>query len=98
MAELSGLGVLGENVVNEYGERLVKNINSFIATEGLQQYIDKRPAKRIKPSDSKDKKPNGSVAITRNAATVSMFHNSSDDFDEFDTGIDFGAISLPNVK
>lgn len=95
MAELSGLGVLGENVVNEYGERLVKNINAFIATEGLQQYIDKRPPKRIKPSDIKDKRPDDSAATTCNAATASMPFNVVDDFDEFVTGIDFGAISLP---
>jgi hypothetical protein len=28
--ELTELGILGENVVTEYGERLIKNINAFI--------------------------------------------------------------------
>lgn len=99
VAELNALGVLGENVVKEYGERLVKNINAFIATENLKSYIDKRPPKRPKTSDSKDRTTKGSSTITRKStAIVAIPTNGEDEFDEFDTGIDFGAIALPGGK
>lgn len=99
MAELNALGVLGENVVKEYGERLVKNINSFIATENLKSYIDKRPPKRHKTSDSKDQATKGSSTNTHRSTTVvALPTNGQDEFDEFETGIDFGAIALPGGK
>ncbi len=44
--ELSELGVLGENVVKEYGERLIKNINAFVEQNALQVYVQNRDAKR----------------------------------------------------
>ena len=46
--ELAELGVLGENVVKEYGERLIKNINAFIQQEKLQKYLEHRKSKRTK--------------------------------------------------
>ena len=46
--ELSELGVLGENVVIEYGDRLIKNINSFIEQNALEIYIQSREPKRKK--------------------------------------------------
>ena len=39
---------LPQNVIKQYGERLVKNINSFIEQKKLQKYIDNRPKKKTK--------------------------------------------------
>jgi hypothetical protein len=36
--ELRALGVLGENVLNHYGERIIKNIKAFIEQNSLQVY------------------------------------------------------------
>jgi hypothetical protein len=46
--ELTALGVLGENVVKEYGERLIKNINAFIEQNVLQVYVENRDSKNEK--------------------------------------------------
>ena len=37
--DLMAIGVLGENV-NEFGERLVKNIKACVELEHLQKYLD----------------------------------------------------------
>ena len=37
---------LPQNVIKQYGERLVKNFNAFIKQENLQKYIDARPQKK----------------------------------------------------
>ncbi len=44
--ELSELGVLGENVVKDYGERLIKNINAFVEQNALHVYVQNRDARR----------------------------------------------------
>ena len=51
--ELSALEILGEGKVEQYGERLIKQINTFIESRELQQYINERPKKR--PKYSKDR-------------------------------------------
>ena len=48
--ELSALGVLGENIVQEYGERLVHFIKKFVNDNKLQEYLIRRPLKRPKRS------------------------------------------------
>ena len=45
--DLAGCG-LPENVVNAYGERLLKSINEFIETNNLQDCIDNHPKKKSK--------------------------------------------------
>jgi len=86
--ELATLGILGENVVQEYGERLVKSINSFVQQNGLQEYVIKHTAKRSK-------------TIHENGASHSFRKSSSGieiaptDEDEYDCGVDFSAIELP---
>jgi ribonuclease D len=98
LEDLNAVGVLGENVVKEYGERLVKNIKAFVELENLQKYIDRRPPKRPRRDESTElhsatakkpvasKAPPGSVVI------------DVDDEDEFDVGIDFNAIEIPNTN
>jgi hypothetical protein len=43
--ELSELGVLGENIVQEYGERLIQNIKAFIEQNALQIYVEHKENK-----------------------------------------------------
>ena len=49
--ELNSLGVLGENVVKEYGDRLIKNINAFVEQNKLEKYMNARDAKRQKTGE-----------------------------------------------
>jgi ribonuclease D len=98
LEDLNAVGVLGENVVKEYGERLVKNIKAFVELENLQKYIDRRPPKRPKTDESTElhsvtsKKPTTSKAPARSAVI------DVDGEDEFDAGIDFNAIEIPDTK
>ena len=40
--ELTSLGVLGENIIKEYGERLLRAINNFVEKEGLTDIISQK--------------------------------------------------------
>ena len=99
--DLMAIGVLGENVVKEYGERLVKNIKAFVELEHLQKYIDRRPPKRPRTADSTSsnssdaKKP---AAAGHKSSANSVINVDDDDDDEFDVGIDFSAIEIPEPK
>jgi bloom syndrome protein len=79
--ELQSVGSLGENIVNEYGERLVRVVQTFIDTKGLGEYVARRPKKRAKSSGK-------SVA----SKAINM-----DEADEFDDGIDFASIDIINL-
>jgi ribonuclease D len=37
---------LPQNVQQQFGERLIKNINAYIEQENLQQYVENRPKKK----------------------------------------------------
>jgi hypothetical protein len=50
--ELAALDILGESKLNEYGDRLVRQIQSFVDEKGLQEYINQRPLKRPKRLES----------------------------------------------
>ena len=39
---------LPQNVIKQYGERLVTSINAYIEKESLQQYVENRPKKKQK--------------------------------------------------
>eukprot|EP00956_Cyclotella_meneghiniana_P016765 scaffold26751_cov67-Cyclotella_meneghiniana.AAC.2 len=39
---------LPENIVKDYGERLLKNINTYIESNDLRSYIDDRPKKKLR--------------------------------------------------
>jgi hypothetical protein len=84
--ELTALGVLGENKVAEYGDRIIDAVCRFVASKNLQEFVDqRRPLKRPKTADSasSDSKPSAIVI-------------EIDDDDEFDVPeIDFSAISIP---
>lgn len=46
--ELKAMESLGENIIEQYGDRIVKMITAFIETNKLGQYADRRPMKRLK--------------------------------------------------
>lgn len=98
LEDLNEVGVLGENVVKEYGERLVKNIKAFVELENLQKYIDRRPPKRLRSDESSElhspttKKPAASKAPPARAVI-----DVDNDEDEFEVGIDFNAIEIPST-
>ena len=83
--ELTGLGVLGENIIKEYGERLLRAIYNFVEKEELVELVSqKQPAKKVKVVAS------GAKLNTRPKANVHV-----ESFDEFDTDVDFSAIDIP---
>ena len=97
--ELHFIGGLGENVIKEYGERLVKNIKAFVQFENLHEYIAKRPKKRPRVEESTGKTKSVSSELKKHAVPkpASIIELNEDD-DEFDVGIDFNAIEIPNDK
>jgi hypothetical protein len=101
MEELSDLGILGENVVNDYGERLVRNISSFVQQNNLEKYLERRAAKRPKVAGvtrsttsvgaAASSTSSSGAATTSGLATKGIGKENED----FDAGIDFAAIDLP---
>lgn len=92
MEELSDLRILGENVINDYGERLVRNISSFVQQEKLEKYLERRAAKRPKVGGGTSAAAaSSSTAGTAGKATKGVGKENED----FDAGIDFTAIDLP---
>jgi bloom syndrome protein len=85
--ELNDLGIIGENVVKEYGERLIKNLNAFIEQNGLEKYVKGKENKRRKLGDAK-------VAALAPEPVSKTSKTSLDD--EFDIDIDFSAIDIPD--
>lgn len=105
--ELQALGVLGENVIKEYGGRLLKCIRAFIQQEGLDSLVKQkqqmRPTKKQKTvivlddDDEEEDKQAGEnnkkpAAVASVAAPVAL----DEDDDEFGgNDIDFNAIPDP---
>ncbi|KAL7568679.1 hypothetical protein ACA910_021677 [Epithemia clementina (nom. ined.)] len=82
--DLKAIGSLGENIVKEYGERIVRVVKTFVESHGLQEYLN-RPAKRAKTGISHLKISNPNVKVDK-----------EDDPDEYDAGIDFEVIEIPD--
>jgi hypothetical protein len=80
---------LPENVQKNYGERLLKNINTYIEMEKLESYLEARPKKKPK-SDSL------SVAAEKAVHVINILDDSGDEFN--DDGIDYSAIPLPSSQ
>jgi hypothetical protein len=86
LEELATIDGLGEKKIEDYGSKLVKTIENFVATEDLEEYVQgkkdsQRPAKkqRIYP---------------KSAAAVIEIDND-DEFDEFPMDIDLSNVELP---
>ena len=67
-----------------YGERILKIIQSFIQMNGLQEYIDKRPKKKIKAADGKPQATAAASFPSQNNIVVlddteTMFDDDLDD-------------------
>lgn len=98
MEELSDLGILGENVINDYGERLVRNISSFVQQNNLEKYLERRAAKRPKViAGGADAAPTtrGTTAAGSASHSVMATKGTGKENEDFDAGIDFAAIDLP---
>ena len=95
--ELITLGVLGEAKRKEYGERLIQAIKRFLAMKeiSLEHIKSKRPVKRAKLGIQENSKPSASK---KQSNEVIMIDDPDDEFDEFDTGIDFTAIDIPDAS
>jgi hypothetical protein len=77
-------GVLGENIIKEYGERLLRAINNFVEKENLSELVaQKPPSKKVK------------VANVAKLNTLPKPNVPNESFDEFETDVDFGAIDMP---
>jgi bloom syndrome protein len=81
--ELKGLGILGEEIIKNYGERIVKIVTTFVEQSGLEKYIHERPAKRAK-TDASDK-----VLVDEDT--------TDDDDDEFSNGLDLSTVNVDVV-
>jgi hypothetical protein len=90
--ELKALGLLGENIIKEYGERIVKVVSSYVAQENLEEYINRRPTKRAKLDSA------GASSATAKKPAVVVLDDSDESRDEFDDGIDYSAIEIPDLK
>lgn len=101
--ELYSISGLGENVIKEYGERLVKNIRAFVEFEELQEFLDKRPpAKRPRVEEQgKPKATSSTQGKNRGAPTKTeeiINVDDTDDDDEFASGIDYSKIDVSISK
>lgn len=95
MEELSDLGILGENVVNDYGERLVRNISSFVQQNNLEKYLERRAAKRPKVVAGGTAAAAAGTIATSTSSSGMASKGIGKENKDFDAGIDFAAIDLP---
>lgn len=91
------LGVLGEAKRKEYGERLIQKILRFLAMKDISvEYVrSKRPVKRAKVATKESSIPSAAKKQSKEVITID---DQDDEFDEFDTGIDFTAIEIPDAS
>lgn len=80
--ELKAIGILGVDVLKDYGARIVKVVDSYITQNNLEETLAKplRPIKRAKVTTE----------------VVDMLDDDDDEF--ADKEIDFGAIPYPSSK
>jgi hypothetical protein len=100
--DLSESGVLGDQKLKEYGERLVKQIKKFVEDNQLEDYLSNRPLKRAKivsekhgPSSTSSTPKKKQESSTAKSKTI-VIELDDDDDDEFAADIDFSAIDLPS--
>ena len=95
MEESSDLGILGENVVNDYGERLVRNISSFVQQNNLEKHFERRAAKRPKVVAGGTAAAAAGTVATSTSSSGMASKGIGKENEDFDAGIDFAAIDLP---
>ena len=82
--DLKALGILGEKKLEEYGARIVKPITRYVEKEGLEGQLGNRH--QVKSSRANK--------TTDAALSDEIIEIADDDEDEFEDGIDYGAIDL----
>jgi hypothetical protein len=92
--ELNDLGVVGENVAAEYGDRVIRMIRSFIEQNNLQKYTDAKPkTKRQKTGHSAENRSSESggsgVSSTKMGETTKQPSSNEivDDFADLDVDL-----------
>lgn len=89
MEELAHCG-LPMNIQKTYGERLIKNVTTYIEMHNLQSYLDNRPKKKLKSDQV------STVAAAAASAVAPDIIDVIDSGDEFENDdIDFSAIEMP---
>ena len=101
--QLASMGLMGEEKIKVYGERLVRLITHFIETHGLSDYVENRAGKRKAeetPSPGSSRvtavvvKPSASASRTgKPKARRAVIDISDDEFSDDD--IDFEALNVP---
>jgi len=82
--ELKGMGVLGENIIKVYGDRICRLVSSFVVNNDLEQLVKSRPKKRLK------------VDSASSAGNDNMGKAQSKGANEFDDpDIDFNLVEIP---
>lgn len=82
--ELKEMGILGENIIKEYGDKVVKVVANFVKTKGLEIYLSRRPSKRAKTTES-------TSIVTK--ATPQPVEDENDE-DPFDNQVDFSLVDI----
>jgi len=101
--ELASMGLLGEQILTNYGPRLVRLIKHFIDTNNLSEHLVNRPVPKRKAETSSESKtpavavkPAASASRAGKPKARKVIQIDSDDSDEFGGGdIDFDAIDIP---
>jgi len=105
--QLAAMGLMGEEKIKVYGDRLVRLITHFIETNGLSEYVEnrtttgKRKADDSTTSSSSTKFPavvvqpstSSTVRTGQPKARKAIIDMVDDEFS--DDGIDFEALNIP---
>jgi hypothetical protein len=99
--ELTSLGILGDKKVEEYGPRIVKPIRIYVEREGLEGYLAKGRAKRLKADNAVEKiapsvVPYGNKRSGTKKQPASVIEIEDSD-EEFEDDIDYSAINLDAI-
>lgn len=92
--ELNDLGVVGENVAAEYGDRVIRMIRSFIEQNNLQKYTDAKPKtkkqKIIHSTENKSYESGGNGVSSTEVGETTKHQLSNEIVDDFaDLDVDF---------
>jgi hypothetical protein len=96
------MGLMGEEKIKVYGDRLIRLITHFIETHGLSEYVENRPGPGKRKLDAPDSskiaavvvKPSASAARSgKPKARKAIIDISDDEFGVDD--IDFEALEIP---
>ena len=104
LEELKAMDGLGEQKFNEYGERLIKNIQNFVQTEKLEPYLEKKRsalASKKRKADASEtapsKVPRAASAVSSSKAAVKGRPPIVDQDDEFPLDFDVDDVVLPDA-